>query len=206
MNKNNAITSLALAIALSFTAGSGLALAADQTPADEDHSSSMTEAVSDAWITTKVKADLATTKDVSGSDISVTTVDGVVTLTGVLPTRAEVDRAITTTRGIKGVHDVDAAGLKVGVPAKLAAADDEPDSSRSVGEVVDDTWITTKLKADLAVTDGVPSTAISVKTVDGVVTLSGVLPSELALKKAVAVARAIRGVRQVDATALVVED
>ena len=97
-------------------------------------------------------------------------------------------------------------GWMGGGDAKLAAADDEPDSSRSVGEVVDDTWITTKLKADLAVTDGVPSTAISVKTVDGVVTLSGVLPSELALKKAVAVARAIRGVRQVDATALVVED
>lgn len=206
MNKKNALNSLALAIALSFTAGSGLALAADQTPADEDHSSSMTEAVSDAWITTKVKADLATTKDVSGSDISVTTVDGVVTLTGVLSTRAEVDRAIATTRAIKGVHDVDAAGLKVGNAAALGDADDAPDATRSVGDVVDDSWITTKLKADLAVTEGVPATAISVDTVDGVVTLSGTLQSELAMKKAVAVARAIKGVRQVDASALVVKE
>lgn len=206
MNKKNALTPLALAIALSLTAGSGLALAANQTPADEDHSSTVTEAVSDAWITTKVKADLATTKGVSSTDISVTTVDGLVTLTGVLPTRAEVDRAVALTRAIKGVHDVDAAGLKVGNPAELGKAEATPDSSRSVGEVVDDTWITTKLKADLATTEGVPSTAISVTTLDGVVSLTGTLPSDLAVKKAVAVARAIKGVRQVDATALVVEE
>lgn len=206
MNKKNALTPLALAIALTFTAGSGLALAADQTPPDEDHSSTMTEAVSDTWITTKVKADLATTKGVSSTDISVTTVDGLVTLTGVLPTRAEVDRAVVVTRAIKGVHDVDAAGLKVGNPAELGEAEPTSDSSRSVGEVVDDSWITTKLKADLAVTDGVPATAISVKTVDGVVSLSGTLDSELAMKKAIAVARAIKGVRQVDASALVVRD
>lgn len=206
MNKKNALTPLALAIALSVTATSGLALAADQTPADEDHSSTVTEAVSDAWITTKVKADLATTKGVSSTDISVTTVDGLVTLTGVLPSRAEVDRAVAATRAIKGVHDVDAAGLKVGNPADVGKADTSSDSSRSVGEVVDDSWITTKLKADLAVTDGVPATAISVKTVDGVVSLSGTLDSELALKKAVAVARAIKGVRQVDASGLVVND
>lgn len=205
MKTNKTITSLALAIALSFTAGSGLVLAADQPAADEDHSSSMTEAVSDTWITTKVKAELATTKGVSSTDVSVTTVDGLVTLTGVLSSKAEIERAVALTRGIEGVHDVDAAGLKVGNPAKVAAADNEPDSSRSVGDVVDDSWITTKVKADLAVTEGVPSTSISVTTVDGVVTLTGALPSELAVKKAVATARAIKGVRQVDATALVVE-
>lgn len=206
MNTKNTMTSLALAISLSFAAGSGLALAADQATADEDHSSSMTEAVSDAWITTKVKTELATTKGVSSTDISVTTVDGLVTLTGVLSNKAEIDKAVAMTRSIEGVQDVDAAGLKVGDAAKVAAADNDNDASRSVGEVVDDTWITTKVKADLAVTEGVPSAVISVTTVDGVVSLSGPLPSELAMKKAIAVARAIKGVRQVDATALVVED
>ena len=206
MNTKNTMTSLALAISLSFAAGSGLALAADQATADEDHSSSMTEAVSDAWITTKVKTELATTKGVSSTDISVTTVDGLVTLTGVLSNKTEIDRAVALTRSIEGVQDVDAAGLKVGDAAKVAAADTDDDASRSVGEVVDDAWITTKVKADLAVTEGVPSAVISVKTVDGVVSLSGPLPSELAMKKAIAVARAIKGVRQVDATALVVED
>lgn len=206
MKTTNTMTPLALAIALSFTVGSGLALAADRPSADEDHSSSMSEAVSDTWITTKVKAELATTKGVSSTDISVTTVDGVVTLTGVLSSKAEVDRAVALTRSIEGVHDVDAAGLKVGDPAKVAASDTAADPDRSVGDVVDDTWITTKVKADLAVTEGVPSAAISVKTVDGVVSLTGTLPSELAMKKAVATARAIKGVRQVDATGLAVAD
>ena len=51
---------------------------------------------------------------------------------------------------------------------------------------VNDTWITTKVKAELATTDGVKSTNIDVKTINGVVTLTGVLPTELAVKKAVA--------------------
>ncbi|AOI75130.1 MULTISPECIES: BON domain-containing protein [Burkholderia] len=67
---------------------------------------------------------------------------------------------------------------------------------------VTDTWITTKVKSELATTDGVKSTDISVKTVDGVVTLTGVLPTKVAVKKAVAVTRAIKGVKHVDASGL----
>ncbi|MCA8095127.1 BON domain-containing protein [Burkholderia anthina] len=67
---------------------------------------------------------------------------------------------------------------------------------------VTDTWITTKVKSELATTDGVKSTDISVKTVDGVVTLTGVLPTKIAVKKAVAVTRAIKGVKHVDASGL----
>ncbi|MEZ5544294.1 MAG: BON domain-containing protein [Lysobacteraceae bacterium] len=201
MNISNRFTSLALAISLSL--GGGVALAADQTTPTEDHSSSASQAVSDAWITTKVKSELATADGVKSTDISVTTVDGVVTLTGVLSSRAAVDAAVAHTRSVKGVLDVDAAGLKVGEAAKVAASDDADGKSSSVGQAVDDTWITTKVKAELAVTDGVKSTDISVKTVDGVVTLEGALPSELAVKKAIAAARSVKGVRQVDASSLV---
>ena len=200
MNNVNKITSLALALSLSL--GSGFALAADHVRYNEDESSSATQAVSDAWITTKVKAELATADGVSSTDISVTTVDGVVTLTGVLPTRSAVDAAVAHTRSVKGVIDVDAAGLKVGDAAKVAASNPSEGHDTSVGQKVDDTWITTKVKAELATTEGVPSTDISVKTVDGVVTLVGSLPSDLAVKKAVAAARSVKGVRQVDATSL----
>ena len=86
MNNAKKLTSLALAISLSL--GGGLALAVDHAGHSEDESSSATQAVSDTWITTQVKAELATADGVSSTDISVTTVDGVVTLTGVLPTRA----------------------------------------------------------------------------------------------------------------------
>jgi hyperosmotically inducible protein len=67
---------------------------------------------------------------------------------------------------------------------------------------VNDTWITTKVKAELATTDGVKSNDIDVKTVNGVVTLIGVLPTELAVKKAVAAAQSIQGVTKVDHSGL----
>lgn len=67
---------------------------------------------------------------------------------------------------------------------------------------VNDTWITTKVKAELATTDGVKSNDIDVKTVNGVVTLSGVLPTEVAVKKAIAAAQSIQGVKKVDHSGL----
>jgi hyperosmotically inducible protein len=67
---------------------------------------------------------------------------------------------------------------------------------------VNDTWITTKVKAELATTDGVKSTNIDVKTANGVVTLTGVLPTELAVKKAIAAAESIQGVTKVDHSGL----
>jgi hyperosmotically inducible protein len=71
---------------------------------------------------------------------------------------------------------------------------------------VTDTWITSKVKTELATTDGVKSTDIGVKTVDGVVTLTGVLASDIAVKKAVAAAQSVRGVKKVDSTGLKSKD
>lgn len=108
------LSTIALAVTLGLGLGlGGNALAAQQNPPTSDHSSSTGQAVSDAWITTKVKAELATTKGVKSTDISVKTVDGVVTLTGVLPTEIAVKKAVAAAKSIQGVKDVDAAGLKV---------------------------------------------------------------------------------------------
>jgi len=103
---------VALAAALGFGMSSGVALAAQQSPPPTDHSSSTGQAVSDAWITTKVKSELAATKGVKSMDVTVKTVDGVVTLTGVLPTETAVNKAIAAAKSVKGVKDVDASGLK----------------------------------------------------------------------------------------------
>jgi hyperosmotically inducible periplasmic protein len=67
---------------------------------------------------------------------------------------------------------------------------------------VTDTWITTKVKSELATTDGVKSMDIGVKTIDGVVTLTGVLKSDIAVKKAVAAAQSVKGVKSVDSSGL----
>lgn len=74
----------------------------DETPAVEAG-----EAVSDTWITTKVKADLLATSDVPGTAIEVETKDGVVTLTGTVKTQAEADKAESVAGLIKGVKRVD---------------------------------------------------------------------------------------------------
>lgn len=66
----------------------------------------------DAWITTKVKSEFATTKGVEATDISVSTVDGVVTLTGTVSAK-EKFLAELAARHVKGVKSVDAIGLRV---------------------------------------------------------------------------------------------
>ena len=87
------------------------------------------------------------------------------------------------------------------VPLTAAVASANGNGNDS-NQPVNDTWITTKVKAELATTDGVKSTNIDVKTVNGVVTLTGVLPTELAVKKAVAAAESIQGVSKVDHSGL----
>lgn len=64
------------------------------------------EVVTDAWITTKVKADLLATDNVSGTAVSVDTKDGVVTLSGTVKSQAEADKAVALAEGIKGVTKV----------------------------------------------------------------------------------------------------
>lgn len=112
---------------LTATIGLGMLLAAPLAMADDpakkggtmaqdrthaaNHDSN--EPVTDTWITTKVKGDLAVSSNVPATDISVTTVNGVVTLQGNVANKAEHDKAVNTAKGIKGVTRVDSSQLKV---------------------------------------------------------------------------------------------
>lgn len=99
--------SMALAAALSCGAVATTAFAADKdATADSD------QPMSDSWITTKVKAELATTDGVKSMDIEVKTVNGTVMLTGTQATKVAVKKAIAAAKSIKGVKSVDASGLK----------------------------------------------------------------------------------------------
>jgi hyperosmotically inducible protein len=75
----------------------------------ERHGDSAGNAISDSWITTKVKSQFATADGLKGTDLSVdTSHDGVVTLTGTAPTEAARHKAIElarTTRGVTRVVD-----------------------------------------------------------------------------------------------------
>ncbi|PJK00420.1 BON domain-containing protein [Lysobacteraceae bacterium NML91-0213] len=70
--------------------------------------------VDDTWITTKVKSSLLADSDVSGLDINVDTLNGVVTLQGQVESQAQIDTATRIARGIEGVTDVQTTNLTVG--------------------------------------------------------------------------------------------
>jgi len=67
----------------------------------------------------------------------------------------------------------------------------------STGEYVDDSVITTKVKALLANDDFLKSFQISVETYKGIVQLSGFVNSQQAVDKAGQIARSVQGVNSV---------
>lgn len=110
--KTTTNTMLAAALAMTFAASSGVAFANDMAKTSNAADQKSEQPVSDTWITTKVKTELATTEGVKSTDISVETTNGVVTLIGVLDSATGVDKAVAATKSIKGVKNVDSSGLK----------------------------------------------------------------------------------------------
>lgn len=98
-------TTFGVALALGST---GIVFAADQMSTSPNPSE---QPGTDTWITTKVKAELMTTKGISSNDISVTTKNGVVTLSGVVNTKAQVQKSVAVAKAVKGVHSVDSSAL-----------------------------------------------------------------------------------------------
>lgn len=114
---------LAASLAFGMVLGTSAVMAKDP-PKSTDHSAmthagthDSAEPVTDSWITTKVKTDLLTSKNVPGTEVKVETVNGVVTLSGTVASQAEHDKALRVTKGIKGVKSVDASNLKVAATA-----------------------------------------------------------------------------------------
>ena len=65
------------------------------------------------------------------------------------------------------------------------------------GEYIDDTVITTKVKAAILDEPGLRSAEINVETFKGVVQLSGFVSSQASVNRAVEVARGVHGVKSV---------
>ncbi|TLP76537.1 BON domain-containing protein [Pseudomonas nitroreducens] len=70
-------------------------------------------AVSDAWITSQIKAGILSAHALQGLSIGVSTRDGVVTLSGQVPNADERQQLIDSARKTRGVREVDATALKV---------------------------------------------------------------------------------------------
>lgn len=157
-------------------------------------------AISDTGITAKVKAKFVGDDRLKGSDISVTTANGVVSLTGTTATADGKDVAEELTRQVEGVRNVDnlieapTAGSKFSKDVKKAAHKTEQATS--------DSWITTKVKSSLLADGLTKGLKISVNTTNGVVVLAGNAQTQAEADKAVEIARNIKGVQSVDSSGL----
>jgi osmotically-inducible protein OsmY len=86
---------------------------AKPTPADKAKAAALEAKadVSDGWITAKVKSTFMYSSNVDGSDITVSTKSGIVTLSGNVDSGAERALAIEFARNVRGVKGVQSKGL-----------------------------------------------------------------------------------------------
>lgn len=153
----------------------------------------------DATLAAKVKSKLLLEKRGDGLDIKVSSHAGAVTLEGTAVSEDASQQAEHLAAQTEGVTSVDNR-LKV-----------DPDAAstqkleKSVGDAqaaVSDAWITSQIKAGILSAHALEGLSIGVSTRDGVVTLSGQVPSSDERQQLIDAASKIRGVREVDATAL----
>lgn len=137
---------------------------------------------SDAVVTSKVKSKLAADPQTSALDVDVDTMNGEVTLRGMVATDAEREDAERLARDTDGVREVDNQ-LEIG--------------QVGLGEEVSDAWIVTKVKSQLAADPEVNPFNIDVDSMKGEVTLSGVVTGERAREEAERIARTTEGVKSV---------
>lgn len=156
--------------------------------------------IDDAAITTEVKTRVLADEVSRSININVDTTQGHVTLRGTAPTEAAKDRAEEIAEGVKGVKTV-ANALVVGhasVNPQTATAKAKG-ATNTGANAAGDTWITTKVKAQLLADDMVKGLDIDVSTQAGVTALSGVVPTEAVRERAIAIATKVEGVKSVDA-------
>lgn len=91
-----------------------------------------------------------------------------------------------------------AACLIASAPAVSMAADTEPPSAvESTGDYIEDSVLTTRVKAALLAEENLKSLPIGVESTEGVVTLSGEVVSSAQIDQAVDVAKHVDGVKDV---------
>lgn len=100
------------------------------------------------------------------------------------------------------------AALVLGMNVSQAASDNAavtPSNAASKAErAVSDSWITTKVKAEILANSVSKAFKVSVKTKRGMVSLKGKLPSQDAIDLVKMIAEKVKGVKSVDVSGLVI--
>ena len=153
------------------------------------------QAVDDSTVTAKVKGKLAADSQTSAIKIGVETKEGVVTLSGTVPTDAEKTKAEQLARNTDGVkrvsNDIKVDPISMGATNLGGKAEE---AEKGLGETVSDASILAKVKAKL-VADGITGTNVDVT--DGAVVLKGQVENANEKAKAEEIAKNTAGVKNV---------
>jgi hyperosmotically inducible protein len=142
------------------------------------------EMVDDSTITAHVTSALSDDPRTKARDIEVQTRRGTVQLNGFVNSTDSKVRAAELARNVRGVHRVD-NNLLV------------RETRTTMGETIDDSVVTTKVKAALIGDPVTKARQISVETLHGVVQLSGFVDSAAERDQATVVAKGVAGVHEV---------
>ncbi len=118
-------------------------------------------------------------------------------------TRSTAEKATSaaksgTEKGVnKGAEGVGVAAEK-SKEAADTAADKTRDAASKTANAASDTWVTTKVKTKFVGDKVLKGSSINVSTTGGIVTLTGTVTSEAQKKRAITLAKGIKGVRDVD--------
>lgn len=157
-------------------AGGGYAVATDERQTDR--------MVDDSTITSRINAAMVKDDLVKAHQVDVDTVGGHVTLTGVVKTPAEAQRAVQIAKREAGVKSV-RNNLQIG--------------EKSWGEAFNDKWLGSKIKSKLIAEPEIRSLNIDVDVEKGIVTLTGIVGNRYQKQRAIEIAKTTEGtVRVVD--------
>jgi len=136
----------------------------------------------DVSIATEIDGRLITEKDMPSRWVSIEVIEGVVILTGYLPSQSHIDRVLFIARSVKGVRGIDNQ-LHIGEP--------------STKRLFSDSWITTQVKTKFFNDKLVSGMSVHVETVAGKVYLQGIIASEAQRYRAMELTRSVEGVAAV---------
>lgn len=182
---------------LALACAAALLLAACDNPQDQARASTSTAMssppagtsigtdIDDSVVTTRVKSALLADRESKSFDIKVETRKGLVQLSGFVDTQARIDNAIALVSRIEGVKSIE-NGMTV------------KDGVATVGNTVDDSIVTAKIKSALLADPAVRSLDIAVVTHKGEVQLSGYVASQTQINRALEIVKVVDGVSSIN--------
>lgn len=140
--------------------------------------------IDDSVITTSVKSALLADPDIKSIDFKVETRKGEVQLSGFADSQTQIDRATAVAKGVAGVKNVINNVAVKGSPT-------------TVGNTIDDSVVTTRVKSALLADSSIKSRDIAIVTRKGEVQLSGFVDDQKQIDRAIEITRGVEGVSSV---------